>query len=41
MLMAGLRLAFCTGQPGHSVKIFLCTDPKWLTGAGDDAAMRI
>lgn len=39
MLMAGMRPAFCAGQMGHSVEIFLRTYAKWIPGAGDAAEM--
>lgn len=39
MLMAGMRPAFCAGQMGHSVEVFLRTYAKWIPGAGDDAEM--
>ncbi len=39
MLMAGMRPAFCAGQLGHSVEIFLGTYAKWLPGAGDALEM--
>jgi integrase len=39
MLMAGMRPAFCAGQMGHSVEMFLRTYAKWLPGAGDAAEM--
>jgi integrase len=39
MLMAGMTPAFCAGQMGHSVEIFLRTYSKWIPGAGDDAEM--
>lgn len=39
MLMAGLNPAFCAGQLGHSVEIFLNTYAKWLTGSLDDFEM--
>jgi len=39
MLMAGMRPAFCAGQMGHSVEIFLRTYAKWIPGAGDMAEM--
>lgn len=39
MLMAGMRPAFCAGQMGHSVEVFLRTYAKWIPGAGDLAEM--
>lgn len=39
MLMAGMTPAFCAGQLGHSVEIFLGTYAKWLPGASDLAEM--
>lgn len=39
MLMAGMKPAFCAGQMGHSVEIFLRTYAKWIPGAGDAAEM--
>ncbi|RZT92559.1 hypothetical protein EV670_3537 [Rivibacter subsaxonicus] len=39
MLMAGMAPAFCAGQMGHSVEVFLGTYAKWLPGAGDAAEM--
>lgn len=39
MLMAGMRPAFCAGQMGHSVEVFLRTYAKWIPGAGDKAEM--
>lgn len=39
MLMAGMTPAFCAGQLGHSVDIFLGTYAKWLPGAGDITEM--
>jgi integrase len=39
MLMAGMTPAFCAGQMGHSVEIFLTTYAKWIPGAGDRAEM--
>ena len=39
MLMAGMTPAFCAGQMGHSVDIFLRTYAKWIPGAGDAAEM--
>lgn len=39
MLMAGMRPAFCAGQMGHSIEIFLRTYAKWIPGAGDKAEM--
>lgn len=39
MLMAGMKPAFCAGQLGHSVEIFLSTYAKWIPGAGDAAEM--
>jgi integrase len=39
MLMAGMTPAFCAGQMGHSVEIFLTTYAKWIPGAGDKAEM--
>lgn len=39
MLMAGMRPAFCAGQMGHSVEVFLRTYAKWIPGAGDAAEM--
>lgn len=35
MLMAGMTPAFCAGQMGHSVDVFLRTYAKWIPGAGD------
>lgn len=35
MLMAGMTPAFCAGQMGHSVEIFLGTYAKWIPGTGD------
>jgi integrase len=39
MLMAGLTPAFCAGQMGHSVDVFLRTYAKWIPGAGDATEM--
>lgn len=39
MLMAGMKPAFCAGQMGHSVEMFLRTYAKWIPGAGDAAEM--
>lgn len=39
MLMAGMTPAFCAGQMGHSVEIFLGTYSKWISGAGDASEM--
>lgn len=39
MLMAGLAPAFCAGQMGHSVEVFLRTYAKWIRGSADDAEM--
>jgi integrase len=39
MLMAGMTPAFCAGQMGHSVELFLRTYSKWIPGAGDQAEM--
>ena len=39
MLMAGMTPAFCAGQMGHSVEIFLSTYAKWIPGAGDASEM--
>ena len=39
MLMAGMTPAFCAGQMGHSVEVFLRTYAKWIPGAGDKAEM--
>jgi integrase len=39
MLMAGMAPAYCAGQLGHSVEIFLSTYATWLPGAGDVAEM--
>jgi integrase len=39
MLMASMTPAFCAGQMGHSVEIFLTTYAKWIPGAGDLAEM--
>lgn len=39
MLMAGMKPAFCAGQMGHSVEVFLRTYAKWIPGAGDAAEM--
>jgi integrase len=39
MLMAGMTPAFCAGQMGHSVEVFLGTYAKWIPGAGDKAEM--
>jgi len=39
MLMAGMTPAFCAGQMGHSVEIFLRTYSKWIPGAGDQVEM--
>ncbi len=39
MLMAGMTPAFCAGQMGHSVDIFLRTYAKWIPGAADAAEM--
>jgi integrase len=39
MLMAGMTPAFCAGQMGHSVEIFLGTYSKWIPGAGDQVEM--
>jgi integrase len=39
MLMAGMKPAFCAGQMGHSVELFLRTYAKWIPGAGDQAEM--
>jgi integrase len=39
MLMAGMTPAFCAGQMGHSVEIFLTTYAKWIPGAGDKTEM--
>lgn len=41
MLMAGMKPAFCAGQMGHSVDMFLRTYAKWLPGAGDLAEMAL
>lgn len=35
MLMAGMTPAFCAGQMGHSVDVFLRTYAKWIPGTGD------
>lgn len=35
MLMAGMTPAFCAGQMGHSVDVFLRAYAKWIPGAGD------
>ena len=37
--MAGIQPAFCAGQMGHSVEVFLSTYAKWIPGAGDAAEM--
>ena len=39
MLMAGMTPAFCAGQMGHDIKVFLSTYARWLPGAADDAEM--
>lgn len=39
MLMAGMTPAFCAGQLGHSVQMFLRTYAKWLDGAQNDLEM--
>lgn len=39
MLMAGMTPAFCAGQMGHSVDVFLRTYAKWIPGTGDKAEM--
>lgn len=39
MLMAGMTPAFCAGQMGHSVDVFLRTYAKWIPGAADKAEM--
>jgi integrase len=39
MLMAGMTPAFCAGQMGHSVEMFLRTYAKWIPGVGDKAEM--
>ncbi len=39
MLMAGMTPAFCAGQMGHSVDVFLRTYAKWIPGAADAAEM--
>jgi integrase len=39
MLMAGMTPAFCAGQMGHSVDMFLRTYAKWIPGVGDHAEM--
>lgn len=39
MLMAGLQPAYCAGQLGHSVEIFLGTYARWLSGDRDDLEM--
>jgi integrase len=39
MLMAGMTPAFCAGQMGHSVDVFLRTYAKWIPGAGDATEM--
>ena len=39
MLMAGMTPAFCAGQMGHSVEMFLRTYAKWLNGAQNDLEM--
>jgi integrase len=41
MLMAGMKPAFCAGQMGHSVDMFLRTYAKWIPGAGDQAEMAL
>jgi integrase len=40
MLMAGMTPAFCAGQLGHSVEMFLRTYAKWVKGSQDDAEMQ-
>lgn len=40
MLMAGMTPAFCAGQMGHSVDVFLRTYAKWIPGAGDKTEMQ-
>lgn len=39
MLMAGMRPAFCAGQMGHSVDVFLRDYARWIPGASDAAEM--
>jgi integrase len=39
MLMSGMTPAFCAGQMGHSVQVFLDVYSKWIAGAGDAAEM--
>lgn len=39
MLMAGMTPAFCAGQMGHSVEMFLDVYSKWIPGAGDEVEM--
>lgn len=39
MLMAGMTPAFCAGQLGHSVEVFLSTYAKWIPGTGDKTEM--
>jgi integrase len=40
MLMAGMKPAFCAGQLGHSVEVFLRTYAKWVKGSQDDEEMQ-
>lgn len=39
MLMAGMTPAFCAGQMGHDIKVFLTTYARWLPGAADAVEM--
>lgn len=39
MLMAGMTPAFCAGQMGHDIKVFLTTYARWLPGEADAAEM--
>ena len=40
MLMAAITPAFCAGQLGHIVEMFLRTYAKWVKGTQDDAVMQ-
>lgn len=39
MLMAGMKPAFCAGQMGHSIDVFLRTYAKWIPDVSDAAEM--
>ena len=41
MLMAGMKPAFCAGQLGHSIKMFLTTYAKWIDGSQNDREMAL